>query len=64
MLRPLLKNHRTAIACASIPLLCYIVVRPHAEIGIVDDWSYVKTALILAQTGHIAYNGWATAMLG
>jgi hypothetical protein len=32
--------------------------------GFVDDWSYVKTALVFAQTGHIVYNGWATAMLG
>jgi hypothetical protein len=29
-----------------------------------DDWSYFITARILAQTGHIVYNGWATAMIG
>jgi len=32
--------------------------------GIDDDGSYVKSAQVLAQTGHIVYNGWATAMLG
>jgi len=32
--------------------------------GFVDDWSYVKSAQIFAQTGHLVYNGWATAMLG
>lgn len=32
--------------------------------GISDDWSYIRTAQVLAQTGHIVYNGWATAMLG
>jgi hypothetical protein len=32
--------------------------------GFIDDWSYAKTALVFAQSGHIAYNGWATAMLG
>jgi hypothetical protein len=32
--------------------------------GINDDWSYIKTVELLAQTGHIVYNGWATAMLG
>jgi hypothetical protein len=32
--------------------------------GFVDDWSYVKTAFVFARTGHIVYNGWATAMLG
>jgi hypothetical protein len=32
--------------------------------GLVDDFSYVRTALLFAQTGHFIYNGWATAMLG
>jgi hypothetical protein len=32
--------------------------------GICDDWSYVRSAQVLAQTGHIHYNGWATAMIG
>ena len=29
-----------------------------------DDWSYVRTAELLAQTGSVRYNGWATTMLG
>jgi hypothetical protein len=37
---------------------------PFAEMGFVDDWSYVKTAFVFARTGHLVYNGWATAMLG
>ncbi len=28
-----------------------------------DDWSYIWSARVLAQTGHVVYNGWATAML-
>lgn len=32
--------------------------------GLIDDFSYVKTAFVFAQTGHFVYNGWATAMLG
>lgn len=32
--------------------------------GIDDDWSYTKSAFDFARTGHILYNGWATAMLG
>ena len=32
--------------------------------GFIDDWSFFKTAQIFAQTGHIAYNGWADPMLG
>jgi hypothetical protein len=64
ILRATVKNYVPAIACALTPLLCYIVARPFAEIGIVDDWSYAKTAQIVAQTGHIVYNGWANKMLG
>ena len=32
--------------------------------GLIDDFSYVRTALIFARTGHFVYNGWTTAMLG
>jgi hypothetical protein len=28
------------------------------------DWSYIRSAQVLAQTGHIVYNGWAAPMLG
>jgi hypothetical protein len=34
------------------------------EMGLDDDWSYIWSARALADTGHIHYNGWATAMLG
>ncbi len=37
---------------------------PVAEMGVIDDWSYTRTALDLVRTGHVIYNGWATAMLG
>lgn len=41
-----------------------MVTRPFASIGVVDDWSYIWTARVLAATGHLVYNGFATAMLG
>jgi hypothetical protein len=63
-MRATVKSHLPAIACAATMLVCYFLIRPYAEIGICDDWSYVKTAQVLAQTGHIVYNGWAAAMLG
>ena len=63
-MRVSVKNYLPAIACALMPILCYIVIRPFAEIGILDDWSYAKTAQVLAQTGHIVYNGWSNKMLG
>ena len=32
--------------------------------GLIDDFSYVRTAFLFVQTGHFVYNGWTTAMLG
>jgi hypothetical protein len=32
--------------------------------GINDDWSYIRTAQLLAQTGHIVFNGWGAPLLG
>jgi hypothetical protein len=63
-LRAALKTQLPAVFCALTPAFCALVARPFAETGICDDWSYIKTTQILAATGHIAYNGWATAMLG
>ena len=45
-------------------LVCLVSGYPVAEVGLVDDWSYVFSAYKLADTGHIVYNGWATAILG
>jgi hypothetical protein len=53
-----------AILCATIFALCEVLSRPYAEMGVSDDWSYVRTAQLLEETGHIHYNGWATAMIG
>jgi hypothetical protein len=32
--------------------------------GFADDFSYIWSARVLADTGHIAYNGWGAMMLG
>ena len=53
-----------AVLCAALIPLCALVVHPSLEMGINDDFSYVKTVQVLARTGHVVYNGWATAMLG
>ncbi len=50
--------------CTLLMPLCALVIRPWVEIGIIDDWSYIRTAQTLAKTGHIAYIGWSSAMLG
>jgi hypothetical protein len=59
-----LNSRRPAFLCALLLLVCALATFPVAEIGMTDDWSYVQSARVLAQTGHIAYNGWTTAMLG
>ena len=53
-----------AVGCAALFLACLLVARPWSPTPIVDDWSYLKSAEVLARTGHVVYNGWATAMLG
>jgi hypothetical protein len=32
--------------------------------GVMDDWSYIRTVQTLAHTGHIVYNGWSASILG
>lgn len=50
--------------CSVAVLAAILISRPFGEMGLVDDFSYVKTAFVFARTGHFVYNGWATAMLG
>ena len=48
---------RGALLCALITAACLLASYPIAEIGFVDDWSYIKTTLDFARTGHFLYNG-------
>jgi hypothetical protein len=52
------------VLCALTLPLCVLVCRPFVETGMLDDWSCIKTAQLLAQTGHIVYNGYMAPMLG
>ena len=45
-------------------LLCELLAHPVANMGIIDDASYISMARTVAATGHIAYNGWSTGMYG
>ncbi len=45
-------------------LVCALASHPFAETGIIDDWSFIRTAQLLAQTGHVVYNGWGAMMIG
>ena len=63
--RPLRGFHRIGgWAAATLFLVGVMCINPRAEIGVNDDWSYMYTTKVLAQTGHLSFNGWATAMLG
>ncbi len=50
--------------CALMAALGVLATYPVLESGFCDDFSYAKTTLDLVKTGHLIYNGWATAMLG
>jgi hypothetical protein len=56
--------HIPALFCALAVLICELISRPFAEMGISDDGPYVLVAQKLASTGHIVFNGWISAMLG
>lgn len=53
-----------ALLCSVIVMASVLITNPVANVPFSDEFSYEKTALEFARTGHILYNGWATAMLG
>jgi hypothetical protein len=55
---------RAGILCAGLFVLCLLLARPFAEIGINDDWVYCLTAQDLARTGRLVFHGWAAPLLG
>ena len=58
------RDLRNIVICVTLVLIGIAACQPFAEIGIDDDWTYIKTTFDLAHTGHLVYNGWAAAMLG
>jgi hypothetical protein len=56
--------YRNGLFCALIVGAFLLATYPVAEMGIIDDWSYTKTALDFARTGHLLYNGAGAPMLG
>src|SRR5260370_4965644 len=57
-------RERPAILCALLLAICTLASYPFAEMGGNDDFSYVRSAKALADTGHLVYFGWSSAMLG
>ncbi len=57
-------SKRPAILCALLLAICTLASYPFAEMGGNDDFAYVRSAKALADTGHLVYFGWSSAMLG
>lgn len=57
-------NQRSATLCALLLAICTLASYPFAELGGNDDFAYVRSAKALADTGHLVYFGWSSAMLG
>lgn len=55
---------RQSVFCVLLLAACLLATWPVAEIGINDDWSYVRITQIFAHTGHFVYNGWGAPILG
>lgn len=52
------------LLCGLLWLLAALLTRPFVESGLIDDFSYVKSAFVFADTYRLVYNGWATATIG
>ena len=57
------RSFRSTFFCAAVLLGCILVSHPVVEAGVGDDWVYIWSARVLADTGHVVYAGWATAMV-
>ena len=57
-------SRRQALLCVFLLFVCVLIAWPFVEMGVNDDWSFIRTAQLMAQTGHLAYNGWAAMILG
>ncbi len=57
-------SRQWGLLCVCVTALAMLLVWPVAESGLVDDWSVVRTAQRLSETGHIHFNGWEAPMLG
>ncbi len=52
------------VLCAGLVVASIAATLPVLEMGLNDDWSYAYIARHLAETGQLAYDGWASAMVG
>ncbi len=57
-------DHRNAALCAALAVVSVLATIPFLETSFNDDWSYTFTALQLAETGKLTYNGWGALIVG
>lgn len=55
---------KQSVFCVLLLAGCLLAVWPVVELGVSDDWSYIRVAELLAKTGHFVYNGWCAPILG
>jgi hypothetical protein len=53
-----------ALLCALVVCAAELLTFPISQWPLGDEFSYARTALDFANTGHFLYNGWSTASLG
>ncbi len=54
-------DRRDAALVALVTVVAVLAAWPFADMPFNDDASYAMTVRQLARTGHLTYNGWATA---
>ncbi len=56
---------RNGLLCALAVAVCVLIANPVVNMPYIDEFFRTpRRTLDFARTGHIVYNGWATAMLG
>lgn len=62
--RPPRSSLWSSLLCVFLYCASIVVIWPVVELATDDDFAYSKLALHFAQTGHLVFNGWETAMVG
>lgn len=57
------KARLQGVLCGLAIVLCDLISRPFAAMGLSDEGPYMRMARTFANTGHVVYNGWAAAMM-
>jgi len=55
---------RYQLAAMLLFVAALLLVHPNAEVGMNDDWSFVRTTYDLAASGQLRYNGWSSPLIG